>query len=166
MREASFALPDGTVLAGDVEVHLRASDFVGHGHREDPAFGRVVLHLAWMDDRGEAAGGGQADKCTPTGPGLLSRAGQPCCSTGPVDRAVPPFVGLTTKTRHAPYSNPGLPGFLGAAHAPCQPDDEGLASMRLSGVTLDRLGDTVSRDEVIERLESDQPSGRDRSAMA
>jgi len=60
---------------------------------------------------------------------------------GPVDRAVPPFVGLTIKTRHAPYSNPGLPGFLGAAHAPCQPDDEGLAAMRLSGVTLDRLGD-------------------------
>ena len=36
---------------------------------------------------------------------------------GPVDRAVPPFVGLTIKTRHAPYGNPGLAGFLGAAHA-------------------------------------------------
>ena len=32
---------------------------------------------------------------------------------GPVDSAVPPFVGLTIKTRHAPYSNPGSPGFLG-----------------------------------------------------
>ncbi|MFM7076597.1 MAG: DUF1501 domain-containing protein, partial [Planctomycetaceae bacterium] len=60
---------------------------------------------------------------------------------GPVDRAVPPFVGLSIKSRHAPYSNPGLPGFLGAAHAPCQPDDEGMPSMRLAGVTLDRLGD-------------------------
>jgi hypothetical protein len=28
---------------------------------------------------------------------------------GPVDRAVPPFVGLSIKTRHAPYGNPGLP---------------------------------------------------------
>jgi len=60
---------------------------------------------------------------------------------GPVDPAVPPFVGLTTKTRHAPYSNPGLPGFLGMAHAPFQPESEGMANMRLNGVTLDRLRD-------------------------
>jgi hypothetical protein len=58
---------------------------------------------------------------------------------GPTDRAVPPFVGLTTKTRHAPYSNPGLPGFLGVAHAPFQPDGEGMANMRLNGVTLEQL---------------------------
>lgn len=58
---------------------------------------------------------------------------------GPVDKAVPPFVGLTIKTRHAPYSNPGLPGFLGTAHAPVQPDGEGMANMRLNGVTLDQL---------------------------
>ena len=58
---------------------------------------------------------------------------------GPVDGAVPPFVGLTTKTGHAPYSNPGLPGFLGVAHAPFQPDGQGMADMRLNGVTLDQL---------------------------
>ncbi len=60
---------------------------------------------------------------------------------GPVDQAVPPFVGLTIKTRHAPYSNPGLPGFLGEACAPFQPDGEGLANMRLQGVTLNQLRD-------------------------
>lgn len=60
---------------------------------------------------------------------------------GPVDSSVPPFVGLTTKTGHKPYSNPGLPGFLGMAHAPFQPDGEGMANMRLNGVTLDRLRD-------------------------
>lgn len=58
---------------------------------------------------------------------------------GPVDPAVPPFVGLTIKTRHEPYSNPGFPGFLGAAHAPFRPDGEGMANMRLNGVTLDQL---------------------------
>lgn len=63
---------------------------------------------------------------------------------GPVDPAVPPFVGLTTKTGHAPYSNPGLPGFLGQSHAPFQPDGEGLANMRLAGVTLDQLGNRKS----------------------
>ncbi|HTI49893.1 MAG TPA: DUF1501 domain-containing protein [Planctomycetaceae bacterium] len=58
---------------------------------------------------------------------------------GAVDPAVPPFVGLTIKTRHAPYSNPGIPGFLGLAHAPFQPDGPGMADMRLNGVTLDQL---------------------------
>jgi len=60
---------------------------------------------------------------------------------GPVDQAVPPFVGLTIKTGHAPYSNPGLPGFLGQAYGPFQPDGEGLANMRLSGISLDQLRD-------------------------
>ena len=63
---------------------------------------------------------------------------------GPVDRAVPPFVGLTTRTGHAPYSNPGLPGFLGLAHAPFQPESEGMANMRLNNITLDRLRDRQS----------------------
>lgn len=60
---------------------------------------------------------------------------------GPVDKAVPTFVGLTTPTRHTPYSNPGMPGFLGLAHAAFQPDGEGLANMKLNGVTLDHLRD-------------------------
>ena len=58
---------------------------------------------------------------------------------GPVEPAVPPFVGLTIKTRHDPYCNPGFPGFLGAAHAAFQPDGQGMANMRLNGITLDEL---------------------------
>ena len=61
--------------------------------------------------------------------------------SGPVDQSVPPFVGLTIKTRHAPYSNPGVPGFLGSSHGPIQPEGQGMADMRLSGITLDRLAD-------------------------
>ncbi|MEZ6059918.1 MAG: DUF1501 domain-containing protein [Planctomycetaceae bacterium] len=60
---------------------------------------------------------------------------------GPVDPAVPPFVGLTIKTRHAPYGNPGMPGFLGMAHGAFQPDGQGMADMHLNGVTLERLRD-------------------------
>ena len=63
---------------------------------------------------------------------------------GPVDRAIPAFVGLTTPTRHAPYSNPGIPGFLGAAHGPFQPDGDGMANMRLNKVSLDQLRDRKS----------------------
>jgi hypothetical protein len=32
---------------------------------------------------------------------------------GPVDAAVPPFVGLAKKTSHVPWSHSGDPGFLG-----------------------------------------------------
>ena len=79
---------------------------------------------------------------------------------GPVDRAVPPFVGLCPKTAHAPYSNPGEPGFLGLAHAPFQPDGQGMANMRLDGISLDRLNDRKtllgSLDRFRQRIESDQ----------
>lgn len=60
VREAAFQHPSGVPLAGDVEVHLRASDFVRHGHADDPAYDGLVLHLVWEDDRGTARG-------TPTG---------------------------------------------------------------------------------------------------
>lgn len=63
---------------------------------------------------------------------------------GPVDKAVPPFVGLSIKSRHDPYSNPGFSGFLGKAHSPLQPGGKGLDNMRLQGISLDRLRDRKS----------------------
>src|SRR5262249_12405091 len=41
---------------------------------------------------------------------------------GPVDPAVPPFVGLAARTQHVPWSDPGATGFLGIASAPFKPD--------------------------------------------
>ena len=58
---------------------------------------------------------------------------------GPTDPAIPPTIGLTIKTGHPPYSNPGGPGFLGMAHTPFLPDGPEMSEMRLHGVTLDRL---------------------------
>lgn len=60
---------------------------------------------------------------------------------GPVDKAVPPFVGLSIKSKHDPYSNPGFSGFLGKAHEALQPTGEGMDNMRLQGISLDRLRD-------------------------
>ncbi len=60
---------------------------------------------------------------------------------GPVDKAVPPFVGLSIKSGHDPYSNPGFPGFLGKPHEALQPTGEGMDNMRLQGISLDRLRD-------------------------
>ncbi|MCL6502531.1 MAG: DUF1501 domain-containing protein [Pirellulales bacterium] len=60
---------------------------------------------------------------------------------GPVDPSVPPFVGLAAPTQHRPWSDAGKPGFLGAAYAPFRPDGEGMANMRLQGISLERLAD-------------------------
>lgn len=58
---------------------------------------------------------------------------------GPRDPAVPAYVGLSPKTRHAPWGDNGQPGFLGVAHAPFTPHGDGADDLVLNGVTLDRL---------------------------
>ena len=60
---------------------------------------------------------------------------------GPVNRAVPPFIGLAPNAGHPPYGSPGHPGFLGISHAAFRPSGPAKKDMVLNGVTLDRLGD-------------------------
>jgi hypothetical protein len=60
---------------------------------------------------------------------------------GPTRPAMPPFVGLAPKMITDTWADNGQPGFLGLAHAPVQPYRDGLGSMTLKGVSLDRLGD-------------------------
>jgi hypothetical protein len=74
--------------------------------------------------------------------------GWPCLGSvvsklhGPVDPAVPPFVGLAPKMGHVPWSDNGTPGFLGIGYAPFQPNKgAGKDDMVLENVTLDRLAD-------------------------
>lgn len=63
---------------------------------------------------------------------------------GPVDPAIPPFVALADKTSHVPWSEPGHPGFLGAAYKAFKPQGEGMADLKLNSVTTDRLADRKS----------------------
>ncbi|MBL8815086.1 MAG: DUF1501 domain-containing protein [Planctomyces sp.] len=60
---------------------------------------------------------------------------------GPKDPGIPPAVALADKTQHGPWSEPGTPGFLGAAFQPFRPNGKGMEDLTLNGVTLDRLQD-------------------------
>ncbi len=45
---AEFEL-NGKVYRGDVEIHIKSSDWFAHGHHLDNRYDRVVLHLVWQD---------------------------------------------------------------------------------------------------------------------
>ena len=60
---------------------------------------------------------------------------------GPVDPSVPAFVGLAEKTQHVPWSDPGAPGFLGPSFGCFRPEGQGLADMRLNGISVEKLDD-------------------------
>ncbi|MDA1276607.1 MAG: DUF1501 domain-containing protein [Verrucomicrobia bacterium] len=63
---------------------------------------------------------------------------------GPVNRLVPPFVGLSPKMGEMRWARSGDPGFLGVAHAPFKPNGAGKGDLVLSGTSLDRLSDRKS----------------------
>jgi hypothetical protein len=51
-RDAIIADERGRLLKGDVELHVRASAFVAHGHHLDHRYDNVVLHVVFHDDSG------------------------------------------------------------------------------------------------------------------
>lgn len=58
---------------------------------------------------------------------------------GPTDPAMPPYVGLSPKTREARWGDPGTPGYLGLSHAPYAPNRGESVDLADVGITLDRL---------------------------
>ena len=84
---------------------------------------------------------------------------------GPVDQAVPPFVGLAAKTQHGPWSDSGTAGFLGPAHGPFKPDGPGMANMQLKDLSLERLADRKQLLAAVDRLRRDVDASGTLSGM-
>ena len=64
---------------------------------------------------------------------------------------VPPFICLSPKTRHLPWSSAGGPGFLGKQYAAFRPDGDGMQDMVLNGINSGRL---KNRAQLLQRLDS------------
>ncbi len=56
VRGALIAFGDGALVEGDVEFHLRASDWHAHGHHQDAHYRGVVLHVVQAVDVEPPAG--------------------------------------------------------------------------------------------------------------
>jgi hypothetical protein len=46
---------DGVVFCGDIEIHVRESDWRAHGHHKDPRYNGVVLHVVAAESEGRPA---------------------------------------------------------------------------------------------------------------
>lgn len=69
--------------------------------------------------------------------------------------SIPPFVGLSPDAGHPPYGSPGLPGFLGVAHAAFRPSGPGRADMTLNGIDAGRLSDRRLLLNQVDRIRRD-----------
>jgi hypothetical protein len=96
-----------------------------------------------------ARGGHDAYQCT-TGwvhSSLASMGGRPSIGSvltklqGAVDPSVPPFVGLSERTQHVEWSDPGQAGYLGSTYAAFRPSGPDLANMKLNAVNQANLAD-------------------------
>ncbi|MBL4585501.1 MAG: DUF2851 family protein [Flavobacteriales bacterium] len=47
---------DGVVWAGNVEMHIRASDWIRHQHQNDAAYNKLILHAAYENDMEQSVG--------------------------------------------------------------------------------------------------------------
>lgn len=63
-HDAILATDTGTVITGDVELHLKASDWYAHRHHADPNYNGVVLHVV-LWPRGQAMSTQQSGATAP-----------------------------------------------------------------------------------------------------
>ncbi len=113
-----------------------------------PQLAKISYKLTYVRSIVGAHGGHDPHQCfTGRSPRNAPPGGWPSMGSvmnelqGPAASGIPAFVGLSPKTSHKPWGDPGQPGFLGPSCAPFQPNGGGSADMVLNGISLERLND-------------------------
>lgn len=47
--DAKIAIGE-TLWAGNIEIHIKSSDWIKHGHAADPNYSNIILHVVWEND--------------------------------------------------------------------------------------------------------------------
>lgn len=114
-RDAILAVDDGSLLRGDVELHLESSGWRQHGHHQDALYDRVLLHVVLEDDQP-----------------AFNSSGRPVLTLELAGRIGPRAAPVIDE----PPADEGLPSAqLSYVVAPCQ--------RTLPRVGLDRVRDTI-----------------------
>ncbi len=48
-----------TLWVGNIEIHIKSSDWVKHNHQNDVAYSKIILHVVWEDDQPVLQANGQ-----------------------------------------------------------------------------------------------------------
>lgn len=54
---------DDTTWAGNVEIHVKSSEWLAHGHHSDPAYDNVILHVVLEEDQPVVLASGERIPC-------------------------------------------------------------------------------------------------------
>ncbi|MFM7100830.1 MAG: DUF1501 domain-containing protein [Verrucomicrobiota bacterium] len=117
----------------------------------------IIRSMVGMEDRHESfqCYTGRLNRNQPPG-GWPSMGSLLAKVQGPGDPALPAFLGLAPKMGHVPWSDNGVAGFLGSAHAPFElHKGGGKDDMVLQGITLDRRGDRRALLQSLDRFRRD-----------
>jgi hypothetical protein len=137
-RDAILALADGSLVRGDVELHLESSGWRQHGHHRDPAYDRVLLHVVLEDDEPVRNAAGEPILTVELAGRLRPRHAPPA----PAPELEPPANGAPP-ARHSVREAPATwltvvpPLVRDAPPGPPAPRDAGRARAPISSVAVE-----------------------------
>lgn len=128
-----------------------------------PQLAKISDKLTYIRSMVGCHGGHDAVQClTGRTPRNMPQGGWPSLGAalsrleGPVNEAMPPFLGLAPKCGHDEWGDCGTPGFLGPSHSPFKPfRGASQGDMTPNGVTVERMDDRKSLLNGFDRLRRD-----------
>lgn len=165
-RDAVLITPDGELVRGDVEVHVRQSDWHGHGHHADVRYENVVLHLFL---RGQTAGGASVEGAQQVQidavPSTSARPSSPAGGRGDAPAApLQHLLSLPRRQLERALDEAGDRRFLRKASAMMARMRDGEAREVLYASLLEALGYSRNRGPML-RLARGLPLGTMRSLV-